>query len=528
MKKTKLLFVLCILATVLLSNSCRTLSENQGSQSSIKQVEEGKCQNVGASAGVKIRDVPKDGATLATIPYQASAKFVCRQDLPGELGWLGIQFYNTSGFAREDFFKCEDVDFTTSCSNFDAGIDPNSPPPPLNPTAPPTPNLGSSSGLRHISFGTVNGTLALSQVGDEFPAEPMPIFINGVGYRGKIKNRGGLSRRFPKKSLSIKFEKPRPEFFGKKVKELAMNASWVDPTFMRSWLVLETIQSLGGFGPKHEFVTMNVQAANGQGGRSLYIAQFHPNDHITELADEAYKDAHIVKAQDHSNWDNPGAHTYEIKTDHTNFNELSAMFQRHCRGEKPVNHNDFIIFNLVNHYFGNQDTFTKNFYLFSNANFATSNDVRIYNWDADLSTGLRFCGDCSPTGVEYSSSAVSDFKEDGHGWGICFDQAIANKKEYYAKYKSLMENQLHYNTIFPKIDAIAAKIRSAASADIQIWGQNRYDSKYIYDDRDPTTGEQLKFPRQGQPVFEEQVLILKASLKDRLHRIFDHVSQRAQ
>ncbi|MBP9707392.1 MAG: CotH kinase family protein [Oligoflexales bacterium] len=523
-----------LLATFLALTNCKTTQrENLNSGSTISAVTSGhECSVLSTEISFRVGPGTNHEKLSHRNFVMSGEKFLVLAEADGTVGllngdhhWVKAQFGDDIGYIATGTKFSPDSWVSCGSQSFAGGGgagDPNSP---------PGNNSDSEDQVIHgiqikpvqktVSFPShTNGYLNIhnpAQVGHktsntEASYGPcMPVAIAGKQFQGRIKHRGNLTTNFPnsKKSLTIDFKDcPNTEFpklFGDNRKRVVFNSALLDPSFMRSWLIMEIIRehfkdaNNNGFAPKHEFVLMQVTNHDASVRTpSLFIATYDPTEHIKNTDDDKFKEAYIAKGDKNNKWEyrnpDPNHKPYEI-TDGPDgvdkndaLNRYNDLLSRHCNGERRINEHEFAIFNFVHHFFAATDTWEKNFYMFSLAPFNESTDVHIYNWDADFTLGLHFCGGgvCYNQAPDFEGrkrNIISDWRSIsladpsandgyGHGYAVCFNSFYRDHNQrsaYYQKYLNALNQILIPNKLHAIIDAQSAIIRNAAIRDTSNW-----------------------------------------------------------
>lgn len=257
---------------------------------------------------------------------------------------------------------------------------------------------------------------------DALAAEPDAIEIEvavdfaGIHYDDvEMELHGGFARTVAKKSYRLEFEGaglPFP-FDGEDdpdaQRHIVLQASWIDPTWLRNDLTFAAIRALGGLAPRtgHAVVYINDER------HGLY--------QIIERVDRRFlehhgldEDANIYKAVDHrANWaakTNP-LDGYEHKVNEDNptsdlgpfldvLTSTPANAERFAEAVEPALHlDDWFTYQLVHSYALDQDAFTKNYYLYHDLDAlpgAPRARFRIISWDADATWGQDWDGTSLP------------------------------------------------------------------------------------------------------------------------------------
>lgn len=334
------------------------------------------------------------------------------------------------------------------------------------------------------------------------------VTIEGKSYGGvRLELHGATSLNYPKKSYRLKFGRcenaayseddcekagfklgKKPRIFdgifgtqtGDKVEHIVLNASWIDPTFMRNKLTYDLIREMGGIAPRvgHGYVAFNGHR------HGFYQVVERVNKDFLE-ARGLDKNGSLYKAKQHRSWDpagDPFASTdngpaFVAKSGPASRAELTQFFTDvHSRsmddvGANILNLNDFQIFQMVHSFANNRDTFTKNYYLYK----TPGGLWRMISWDADATFGRDWADN------------VNSRNEDDWLHGQWPDHSAFPKKwfnarngSYLAAYQQELDSgRLTVAAMNARIDAIDARIGAAARAEAQDRGKS-YDADVAY------------------------------------------------
>ncbi|TNF23575.1 MAG: hypothetical protein EP329_27155 [Deltaproteobacteria bacterium] len=338
---------------------------------------------------------------------------------------------------------------------------------------------------------------ALDGYTDEASAIEIPVVVDydGVRYADvEMELHGGFARTVAKKSYRIELEgeglpfafdgeaDPEPQ------RHLVLQASWIDPTFLRNDLTFAAIRAVGGLAPRTGYAEVYLNGAP----HGLYL--------VIERIDRRYldrhaldEDANLYKAVDHrANWlskANPLA-GYEHKVNEDNPTEdlgpfLGALTKTPLDAEafgeavEPVLHlDDWTAYQVVHALALNQDAFTKNYYLYHDltaAPGAPADRFRVISWDADATWGQNWDG---------APIDVADWP--GHGLGIGVSAwhgkdgfsprilAIASyRRRYLAFAVAALDGPLSAETLHARATRRAAQVAEAAREDLARWQPQR-------------------------------------------------------
>lgn len=237
---------------------------------------------------------------------------------------------------------------------------------------------------------------------------PVSIEFDGVMYDGgEIEIHGGFARSLPKLSYRLRFDDDAllsttvfsedPE----RHQRVVLQASGIDPTFVRNCLTLDLVRELGGFAPRCSYVELLF---NGR-YQGLYVAIERIDEHFlarnglttdglllkasTNQADWADKDEPLSGFEIKVNADAPTDAVDTLLDALTNTPADVASFQESV--EPLLSLDDFTAWQLAHTLADNRDTFRKNYYLhYDWAGGATP--FRIISWDADATWGISWDG----------------------------------------------------------------------------------------------------------------------------------------
>lgn len=254
----------------------------------------------------------------------------------------------------------------------------------------------------------------MSDVMADIEADGLFLFLGRCGEVG-VEIHGGLARKFEKKAYKVKFNRegwfgPDPfESSGENTvvdpigfKQLIFKAHWVDPSLMRDRLTHDSVRTAGGLAPRVSFANLML---NGRYNGLYAVTEAVLEDYFVRLGFEG--DGDLYKAVNHN------AH-FGVKTDPMtgyekkmnkdgdaeDLGQLFAVikaapldfegFQTAVSQVLDLDH--YLAFTLVNAFSNNQDSFTKNYYLYHE----DSAPFIIVNWDADATWGLNWDGKLEP------------------------------------------------------------------------------------------------------------------------------------
>ena len=262
-----------------------------------------------------------------------------------------------------------------------------------------------------------------------------------------VEIHGGLARKFDKKALKLKFNRddgwfpldPFSSSAGEPVydpvgfKQMIFKAHWVDPSLMRDLLTHDHVALAGGLAPRVTHVDLLL---NG-GYHGVYaLTEAVLKDFFLRMGMTGK--GNLYKAVNHNAHFGVKADPmagYEKKTNKTGgSDDLAELFETIAAAplqfdafeEKVGQALDldlYFAFTLVNAFTNNQDSFTKNYYLYREK--GASSSFIIVNWDADATWGLNWDGKLEPVDA-------------GGLWG--------SQNYLSAKLKKIPEYKDHYST----------------------------------------------------------------------------------
>jgi hypothetical protein len=223
---------------------------------------------------------------------------------------------------------------------------------------------------------------------------------------------GGYARQVPKLSYRLRLPKdadgkdPRFDLFGagpEPIRRIVLQSSWIDPTFVRGVLVFERLRSLGGLAPRVSFVELHFN------GEPWGVYQAVERLDALWMRKQGFNpDGNLYKAENHqANWaakPNPLDGYDKQSGEDQPSDDLRDLLV--ALTDTPARHEDFERevaprLSLADHrawtavhVFGlNQDTYTKNYYLYHDPEAppgTPSARFRIVSWDADATFGISW------------------------------------------------------------------------------------------------------------------------------------------
>jgi len=313
------------------------------------------------------------------------------------------------------------------------------------------------------------------------------VTMQGVRYEGvKFELHGGYARTVPKKTYRLVFDdenKPSVDWFGdgpEVQRRVVLQASWIDPTFVRNKLTFDLIRDSNGMAPRIDFCVLTL---NGE-WRGLYT--------LVERVDKLFldrqdldKDGNLYKAENHqANWiaksdpldgfdmeineDNPIDDLDDLLDALTYTPQTHPDFQAEV--EPRLSLADFHVWQRVHVYALNRDTFTKNYYLYHDLDEDLGDPkarFRLISWDADATWGLNWDGQWLDTD-EVTWHGTDKFS-------LRLYEIDAYQTTYRDAFLDALSSELAPATISTRVAASTSRIREAALADLAHWGRDAVD-----------------------------------------------------
>lgn len=306
------------------------------------------------------------------------------------------------------------------------------------------------------------------------------IFDGEVFNSVKLELHGGFARKVPKKSYRLTLpdgQYPKSQVFeasNENHKRFILQASWIDPTFMRNKLSFDLIRDLGGLSPRVSFANLS------------FNGKYHGFYTVIERVDKLFLErkgfdptGNLYKAENHNaNWaykSNPLA-GYDIEINeanpHEDIGELLYALTYTPTEEKAfekeiiprLNIDDFLIYQLFHTFAMNRDAFTKNYYLYHDVNASYGSEkarFRIISWDSDATFG-----------IDWDGTVIATDEIKWHG-SDSFSPRLFSIKAFLEIYLDLYEKALYGllspEAIITKIDYMACEIESYAQKDLDYW-----------------------------------------------------------
>lgn len=307
------------------------------------------------------------------------------------------------------------------------------------------------------------------------------VVASGRCYRDVILElHGGTSRTFPKKSYRLTFPEEDPlrtDLFSALPEEhrrVVLQASWIDPTFMRNALTMEAARASGGLAPRVAFATVSFD-----GAPYGLFAVVERIDRVWLERQELDEEGNLYKASSHAaNWganadpmagfewkEGQGDDPSDLALLRERLSKTAATAKDFKAKIEPIlDLDDFMAWQRVNTLAMNADTYTKNYYLYHDVEADAGSPkarFRVVNWDADATWGQNWDGKpLAPTGTAwYGSDAFSP-----RLFGI-----ESYREEYLEEYEEALAGRLSAKGLRARVDAWAPAIRDAARWDLDLW-----------------------------------------------------------
>lgn len=302
---------------------------------------------------------------------------------------------------------------------------------------------------------------------------------------------GGLARTAPKKSYRLTFPdedrvawafdgEPAPDL----QRRLVLQASWIDPTWLRNDLTFAAARELGGLAPRTGFAVVYL------GGKrhGLYTVIERVDRPLLRRLGLA-PHGNVYKASDHrADWvakANP-LDGYEQKINEDNpTDDLGPLLDTlthtplnagafHDAVEPLLHLDDWMTYQLVHTYALNQDAFTKNYYLHHDLD-APPDSVRptwrLISWDADATWGLSWDGAAIPPDAWPGEGAGTSWTP-WHGRDGFSPRILAipfYRADYLARFADALDGPLAPAALDARVARRGAEIADAARDDLARW-----------------------------------------------------------
>ncbi len=307
------------------------------------------------------------------------------------------------------------------------------------------------------------------------------VVTQGRCYRDVILElHGGTSRTFPKKSYRLTFPDDDPlrtDLFAPLPEEhrrVVLQASWIDPTFMRNALTMQATRASGELAPRVAFATVSFNGV--PYGLFTVIERI---DRVWLKRQGLNADGNLYKASSHAaNWAanaDPMA-GFEWKEgqgdDPSDLADLRERLSKtpatakdfEAKLEPVLDLPGFMTWQRVSTLAMNADTYTKNYYLYHDTKAAPGTKAarfQVIPWDADATWAQNWDGKpLAPTSQSWHGSDAFSPR--------LF--SIEPYRERYAEdYEDALEDTLSAKTLTTWLDAWAPKITEAAQWDLDKW-----------------------------------------------------------
>jgi spore coat protein H len=331
---------------------------------------------------------------------------------------------------------------------------------------------------------------------DEAIEPVVAVRLDGRVYEGvTIELHGGIARKYPKRSYRLTFnddDKPELTLFSEAPethRRVVLQASFIDPSFLRQGLTFDLLRALGAVAPRTGFVGL---AFNGR-AHGLYVA-IERIDRLFLDRQGFDPDGNVYKAINHSaNWapkaepmdgfhhkvneENPTDDLGELLGALGGTPATFADFEAEVAPRLSLA--DFRAFHLAHTLAMNADTYTKNYYLYHDLQAPPGTPAarfRIISWDADATWGQKWEGSPLPPDADRligtDRFAPRLFSISEH-W-----------RTYLQAYAAALEGPGSAATLLAGVDAAASEMADAARADHEAWAAAREAEGYPAPDFD--------------------------------------------
>lgn len=324
---------------------------------------------------------------------------------------------------------------------------------------------------------------------------PAIVTLDGETYDGvELELHGGTARTFEKKSYRVRFpeQRPRFDFFAdgsdERVERLVLQASWIDPTFVRAKLAFDSLRELGALAPRTSHARLYI---NGEFA-GLYI--------VIERVDEHFLSRHGLSREGNLYKAESIRATFEVHADplrgfsertHEDGSaddladlfravadtELSyEAFQREIASRLSLS--DFDLWQQVMGHALNLDSFWKNYYLYRDPRAlepARAQVFRVIHWDADATFGLWWDG--------------SRYERPDEVWLYNELNVLAPRlyaipeyrTPYLRRYQELLDEELSTATLQRRAEALLYPLADDIRADAARWERTTsFDDERAY------------------------------------------------
>lgn len=307
----------------------------------------------------------------------------------------------------------------------------------------------------------------------------------GPALLADLELHGGYARKFEKKSYRVHVRGDEPEWDlfgdGPEIQErFVLQASWIDPTFLRNELTMWLDRQVSVLAPRLSFAEVTV---NGE---------YHGFYLVIERIDERWLvrhglsvDAHLYKAESH--WANFAAKAdplkgYDVQLgDAADVSDLAALLR--ILTDTAATHDafqaavapvfaldDFMAWQRVHSFAADQDTFDKNYYLHHPVGATPGSAVdifRIIAWDADATWGNNWDG-----------KALDPTQETWHGVDKLSPRLLGipeYRQSYLDAYSAALDGPFSVEALKAHVNEKAAIIKTAVQRDLDAWERDDVD-----------------------------------------------------
>ncbi len=308
--------------------------------------------------------------------------------------------------------------------------------------------------------------------------------VNGHRYDDvEIELHGGFARTVPKLSYRLRFADDDPlstDLFSaadsgadEDHERIVLHGSWIDPTFMRNCATMNMVLASSGYAPRCSYAQLSFNGAY----QGLYIV-FERIDRVFLERNGLDPSGLLLKAENHdANWadkENPldgfsVKYNFGVPTD-----ALGTLLARIADTERTwaafeqevasrVSIDGFMTYQAMHTLAGDQDAFTKNYYL----HLAVEDPEAVFeiiSWDADATWGISWDG----TVVEPRTRL---FGTD------TFSRVLFSIPEYRQQYESILRGSVDEHTglestVADWVDDTWAVIGDQVVRDHEAWERN--------------------------------------------------------
>ena len=318
------------------------------------------------------------------------------------------------------------------------------------------------------------------------------VVIQGSRYRqAQLEIHGGLARTHTKKSWRLNFDDsngwPRVDYFGEGPEaheRLVLLASWVDPTYMRGKLTMDLTREAGGLAPRMGHAVLYLNGAY----HGLYILAERVDEHF--LARHGMSpEGNLYKAESHyANWalhedplsgfakkNNRAGRSGDLGDFFSALNAAALTTRSYDSEVRPRLHiTEWEAWNRVHTFAMNNDTFTKNYYLYHDPGAppgSAKDRFRIIMWDADATWGNKW------DGTPLSTDPRDWFGTPNH-FAHRYFAVSGYATRYLQDYRAALGKSLHPEALSSRLAPTARSIRAEAHRDLNHWSRSvDYDAE---------------------------------------------------